>query len=33
MKIIQNAHQSPTQMMGYVLVAPDGTVTGFLFMP
>ena len=27
MKIIQNAHQSPTQMMGYVLVAPDESIS------
>ncbi len=27
MKIIQIAHQSRTQMMGYLLVAPDGTLS------
>ena len=27
MKLIQIAHQSPTQMMGYLLVAPDGSVS------
>ena len=27
MKIIQMAHQSPVQMMGYILMAPDGSIS------
>ena len=27
MKLIQIAHQSPTQMMGYILIAPDGSIS------